>query len=71
MEGTAMTRKIPLAVAAGALACFAAIGSAQAAPASGIALSKLANVAPAAASVDQVYWRRHWHHRRHWHRWWW
>ena len=34
---------------------------------------KLANVTPANASVEQVYWRRHWryHHRRRWRRWWW
>ncbi len=73
-----MSRMIPLTVAAGALACIVAAGSAQAAPASGIALGKLANVSPAAASVDQVHWRRHhhwrhwrWHRRHHWHRWWW
>jgi hypothetical protein len=74
LEGTAMTKMIPLTVAAGALACIVAAGSAQAAPASGVALGKLTNVAPAAASVDKVYWRhRYWryHHRRHWRRWWW
>ena len=65
-----MTKLIPLTVAAGALACIVAAGSAQAAPASGIALGKLANVTPAQASVEQVYWRRY-HHRRHWRRWWW
>jgi uncharacterized cupredoxin-like copper-binding protein len=67
-----MTKLIPLTVVAGALACIVAAGSAQAAPASGIALGKLANVTPANASVEQVYWRRHWryHHRRHWRRWW-
>ena len=67
-----MTRIIPLTVAAGALACIVAAGSAQAAPASGI-LGEFANVTPATASVEQVYWRRHWryHHRRHWRRWWW
>ena len=39
----------------------------------GITLGKLANVTPATAAVEQVYWRRHWryHHRRHWRRWWW
>ena len=68
-----MTRMIPLTVAAGALAYIVAAGGAQAAPASGITLGKFANVAPATASVEQVYWRRHWryHHRRHWRRWWW
>jgi uncharacterized cupredoxin-like copper-binding protein len=68
-----MTKLIPLTVVAGALACIVAAGSAQAAPASGIALGKLANVTPANASVEPVYWRRHWryHHRRHWRRWWW
>ena len=68
-----MTKLIPLTVAAGALACIVAAGSAQAAPASGIALGKLANVTPANASFEQVYWRRHWryHHRRLWRRWWW
>ena len=68
-----MTKLIPLTVVAGALACIVAAGSAQAAPASGIALGKLANVTLANASVEQVYWRRHWryHHRRHWRRWWW
>jgi len=70
-----MSRMIPLTVAAGALACIVAAGSAQAAPASGITLGKLANVTPATASVEKVYWRHHrywrWHHRRHWRRWWW
>ena len=68
-----MTRMFPLTVAAGALACIVAAGSAQAAPASGIALGKLTNAAPANVAVEQVYWRRHWryHHRRHWRRWWW
>jgi uncharacterized cupredoxin-like copper-binding protein len=75
MEGTAMTRMISLTVAASALACIVAAGSAQAAPASGVALGKLTNAAPASATVQQAhyyryrYWR--WHHRRHWHRWWW
>ncbi|HUJ36903.1 MAG TPA: hypothetical protein VLW88_04415 [Hyphomicrobium sp.] len=70
-----MTKLIPLTVAAGALACIVAAGSAQAAPASGVTLGKLANVAPASATVQQAHYWRHrywrWHHRRHWHRWWW
>ena len=68
-----MTRIIPLTIAAGVLACIVAAGGAQAAPASSITLGKFASVAPATASVEQVYWRRHWryHHRRHWRRWWW
>ena len=65
-----MTKLIPLTVAAGALACIVAAGSAQAAPASGIALGKLANVTPASASVDAASTGAvivaATHHRRHW-----
>jgi uncharacterized cupredoxin-like copper-binding protein len=50
-----MTRMIPLTIAAGALACIVAAGSAQAAPASGIAFGKLANATAATASVEKVY----------------
>ena len=66
-------KRLALSVAVGALACFAAVGSSQAAPVSG-AVAKLA-LAPTAQSssiVDQVHWRRHYHHRwwRHHHRGW-
>ena len=44
----------PITVAAGALACIVAAGGAQAAPALGITLSKLANVTPATALLEQV-----------------
>ena len=39
-----MTRFLPLAAVAGALACVVAVGSAQAAPASGNILGKLTTV---------------------------
>lgn len=59
-----MTRIVPLTVVAGALACFLAAGSAQAAPAAaGGILGKLNATANAQTQVDQVGWRRR-HKRR-------
>jgi hypothetical protein len=76
-----MKRLLPLAAAAGALACVVAVGSAQAAPASGNVLGKLTTVSDAATSVEKAgyrhhrkwwkkrYYKRHRHHYRHrWHR---
>ena len=71
-----MKKLLPLAVVAGALACFVAAGSAQAAPASGGMLGKLSSVAPGTSTVQQAhyYYHRRWWHRRYyhyyrWHRW--
>ena len=63
-----MTRFLPLAAVAGALACVVAVGSAQAAPASGNILGKLANVSEKAPAAEQVHWRRH--HRHYWRKRW-
>lgn len=59
-----MTRFLPLAAIAGALACVVAVGSAQAAPASGNILGKLTTASDAGSSVEKAGWRRH--HRHHW-----
>ncbi|MDP1908191.1 MAG: hypothetical protein WC684_08955 [Hyphomicrobium sp.] len=78
-----MSRFLPLAAIAGALACVVAVGSAQAAPASGNILGKLTTASEAGTSVEKAgyrHHRRHWrwrlykrhhHHRHHrrWHRW--
>ena len=78
-----MTRFLPLAAIAGALACVVAVGSAQAAPASGNILGKLTSASEAGTSVEKAHyyrrhhrhhwrWRfykRHHHHHRRWHRW--
>ncbi len=69
-----MTKLIPLTAVAGVLAAFLAVGSAQAAPASGSVLGKLTSLNQSAAAVENVHWRRHhrwwWrHHHRH-HHWW-
>jgi hypothetical protein len=73
-----MSKFVPLAAAASALACVLAVGSAQAAPLGGGVLAKEAAVGKSNAAVEQVYWRRHhhryWRHRyyRHrYYRWWW
>lgn len=58
-------KRLALSVAVGALACFAAVGSSQAAPVSGT-MTKAAPTAQLSTIVDQVGWRRH---RRH-HCWW-
>ncbi|MFA5900154.1 MAG: hypothetical protein WC829_13705 [Hyphomicrobium sp.] len=76
-----MKKFLPLAAVAGAIACFAAVGGAQAAPASGNILGKLTTVGEANATVEKAhygrhhrhwwkkrYYKRHRHHRR-WHRW--
>ncbi len=64
-----MSRFLPLAtIAAGALACVMAVGSAQAAPASGNILGKLTTASDAASSVEKAGYRHHhrWHHRKWW-----
>ncbi|MDH4983538.1 hypothetical protein [Hyphomicrobium sp. D-2] len=58
-----MKRILPLAAVAGALACVVAVGSAQAAPAAGNVLGKLATVGEAGATVEKAHYR---HHRKHW-----
>ena len=60
-----MTRFLPLAAVAGALACVVAVGSAQAAPASGNILGKLTTAGETSSSVEKTGYR----HRHH-HRWW-
>ncbi|MBC7832381.1 MAG: hypothetical protein H7Y62_10220 [Hyphomicrobium sp.] len=63
-----MTRFLPLAAVAGALACVVAVGSAQAAPASGNILGKLTTVSDAGISVEKAGYRhqRNYHHRKWW-----
>jgi hypothetical protein len=81
-KGANMSRFLPLAtIAAGALACVMAFGSAQAAPASGNILGKLTTASEAATSVEKAgyrhhrklwkkrYYKRHRHHHRHHRRW--
>ncbi len=63
-----MKRILPLAAVAGALACFVAVGSAQAAPASGNVLGKLTTVGENSSAVEKTHYR---HHRRYHHRKWW
>jgi hypothetical protein len=76
-----MKKLLPLAAVAGALACVVAVGSAQAAPASGNLIGNLATVSESGATVEKAgyrhhrkWWKkryykrhRHYHHRR-WHR---
>ena len=52
-KGATMTRFLPLAAIAGALACVVAVGSAQAAPASGNILGKLTTVSEARARLSR------------------
>jgi hypothetical protein len=62
-----MKRVLPLAAIAGALAAVVAVGSAQAAPASGNILGKLTTVGENGAAVEKAGYRhRGWHHHRHW-----
>lgn len=63
-----MKRFLPLAAVAGALACVVAVGSAQAAPAAGNVLGKLATVGEAGATVEKTHYRHHrkWHQRKYW-----
>jgi hypothetical protein len=58
-----MTRFLPLAAVAGALACVVAVGSAQAAPASGNILDKLTTASETSSSVEKAGYR---HHRKMW-----
>ncbi len=58
-----MTRFLPLAAIAGALACVVAVGSAQAAPASGNILGKLTTASEAGSSVEKAGYH---HHRKWW-----
>jgi hypothetical protein len=53
-----MTRIVPLTVVAGALACFLAAGSAQAAPATSGILGKLTTTAQSSSQIEKVGWRR-------------
>jgi len=77
-----MTKLLPLAAVAGALACVVAVGSAQAAPASGNILGKLTSVGEQNTAIEKAhyrhhrrwwwkkrYYKRHHHHHRRWHRW--
>jgi hypothetical protein len=52
-----MYRAVPLTIAAGALACVLAAGSAQAAPANTGILGKLTATAQSSSQVEQVGWR--------------
>jgi hypothetical protein len=70
-----MTRFLPLAAIAGALACVVAVGSAQAAPASGNILGKLTTASEAGTSVEKAgyrhhhrWWKKRYYKRRHYHR---
>jgi hypothetical protein len=76
-----MIKLISATAVAGALAALVTVGAAQAAPASGNMLGKLANVSEKAPAAEQVHWRRkhhYWrwrfykrhHHHRHHRRWW-
>lgn len=58
-----MKRVLPLAAIAGALVAVVAVGSAQAAPASGNILGKLTTVSENGAAVEKAGYR---HHHRHW-----
>ena len=58
-----MTQFLPLAAIAGALACVVAVGSAQAAPASGNILGKLTTASEAGSSVEKA---GYYHHRKWW-----
>lgn len=77
-----MKKFLPLAAVAGALACFAVAGSAQAAPVAGDVLGKLTTAAQSGSTIEKAHYRHHrrwfWkkryykrhyhrHHRRHWH----
>ncbi len=77
-----MKKLLPLAAVAGALACFVAAGSAQAAPVSSNVLGKLTSVSDQNSVIEKAGYRHHrkwWkkryykrhsyrHHRRHhWH----
>lgn len=59
-----MNRLLPLSVAAGALACFVLAGSAQAAPATGGALGKLAAQSHNSSQIEKAGWRRRTWRRR-------
>ena len=64
-----MKRTLPLAAVAGALACFVAVGSAQAAPASGNVLGKLTTVGENSSAIEKTHYRHHRkynHHRKWW-----
>jgi hypothetical protein len=76
-----MIKLISATAVAGALAALVTVGAAQAAPASGSMLGKLANVSEKAPAAEQVHYRRrhhNWwrwrfykrhHHHRHHRRW--
>jgi hypothetical protein len=52
-----MYRAVPLTIAASALACVLAVGSAQAAPANTGILGKLTTAAQSSSQVEQAGWR--------------
>jgi len=58
-----MNRAVPLTVVAGALACFVAMGAAQAAPANTGILGKLNATAQSSSQIEQTGWHRRHHHR--------
>jgi hypothetical protein len=58
-----MTRVLPLAAVAGALACLVAVGSAQAAPVSSNVLGKLTTASESNGVVEKAHYR---HHRKWW-----
>ncbi len=58
-----MNRAVPLTIAAGALACVLAAGSAQAAPPNTGILGKLTATAQTSSQVEKAGWRRR-HYRR-------
>jgi hypothetical protein len=59
-----MNRAVPLTVVAGALACFVAMGSAQAATVNSGILSKLNATAQSSSQVEKAGWRHRRHYRR-------
>jgi len=72
-----MNRKLYLSLAGAAAAAVMALGTAQAAPATG-SLDALKTLGAEQSQVEQARcWRRCWRHRGHWHcrrwcrRWWW
>jgi ribulose kinase len=63
-----MNRAVPLTVVAGALACFVAMGSAQAATVNTGILGKLNATAQSSSQVEKAGWRHRRYRRRHYRR---
>ncbi len=61
-----MKRLVPLSVVASALACFVLAGRAQAAPATGGVLGKLAAESHTVSQIEKAGWRRRSCYRRSW-----